>query len=187
VSIAIELPQLNQSFLDVWGVDDEIEIECLLLNKQGQPIPGQIVQVWVEDKKVGDLATNNEGSGRLTHTFKNRGQFKISCRFEGDWTYKACSQTRMIKFVDYREEAVNLFNSLLKYARRRGIRIAKEATPREIEQILQMSFKDIDSNKLDAFIGYFEKSLYSSHPFGRDCYETMFSIQKLLREFIEGA
>ena len=81
---------------------------------------------------------------------------------------------RSIRIVEYREEVIGLFNSLLQHLRSRGIHLPSEATPREIQRRVLADNSDVDEAHLDKVVRCFEEADYSLHTIGRRQYEAMY-------------
>jgi len=174
-NVSIKCPQLQLLHADIWGTNEELETVCQLFDENDQPIAGRAIRVSVEGSEIGEFTTDNQGICNPAHAFNNKGSYSISYSFGGDEVYPSCSHQMTIRVVDYREEAVGLFNAIKKSAMSKGAIITGRSTPREVEATLLNTFAGIDSEKLDRFIGYVEESLYSSHYFKRNHYADMLS------------
>jgi hypothetical protein len=138
------------------------------------------------DLKISEIITDGHGIAEYLYRFKVQGIYNITCFFNGDEKYAPANDSRAIKIVDYREEAVSLFDSMVSAARGRDAHITMKSTPREIEVIIVKSFKDIDQRKLARFITSCEEALYSSHDFTRESFIDMLNVYRPVLAHIEG-
>jgi hypothetical protein len=183
----IEFLGAGEPLLDVWGVNDALEIVCHLYDRAGFSLTARELEVSVEHYVVGQTQTDKMGISSIRYTFTTQGLYDIKCFFAGDNAYKPVNESKMIRIVDYREEAIRLFESVAGSARRRGAAITERLTPREMERIIGSSFKNIDQKKLDLFVGYSEEALYSSHDFTRKSYIDMLGIYEPIQVHLEEA
>jgi len=186
-SLYIEFPQAQAPLEDVWGINEELQILLRLFDHNGISLAARTVEVFVDGKMAGAVITDGTGSGIFRYKFAIQSMYNIGCSFAGDDANGPCSESRMIRIVDFREEAVGLFNSIVKSARSKGSKISGKLTPREIERIMVSSFGNMDRKKLDRFMGHAEIALYSSHDFTREGYIDMLGTYKTVFAFIEEA
>ena len=186
-TMEIEFPQAQPPMANVWGINDELEIAIRLFDGNGVSLASRSMEISANGRRLGQVVTGGSGSAVYRHIFKTQGAYDIGCIFDGDRFSGPCSQSRMIKIVDYREEAIGLFNIILRSTKMKNARISKKLTPREIERMMVSSFRNIDKGRLDRFIGYVEETLYSSHDFTRESYVAMLDIYNSIFAFIEEA
>lgn len=84
------------------------------------------------------------------------------------------SGAQSIRIVDYREEIVALFKTILQWARAAGVNAPEDSTPREIEANVAAKLPTVDSEALGAVVRSFEEADYSLHPMTRKQYERMY-------------
>jgi protocatechuate 3,4-dioxygenase beta subunit len=181
----VEFLGAREPLMDVWGINDALEIVYHLYDRDGFSLTAREIEVSVEHHVVGQIHTDKMGISSIRYTFTTQGMYSINGLFAGDNTYKPVNESKMIRIVDYREEAIRLFESVAGSARRRGAAIREKLTPREIERIIISSFKNVDQKKLDLLMGYSEEALYSSHDFTRKSYIDMLTIYEPIQVFIE--
>ncbi len=186
--LAIDFPQIGEAFPDVWGTGEELRIVCYAQN--GETRTGGAMEFYL-DGELRDRAGVDEGKGAFSLIINGKGEYVVGGRLE-----KAKGE-RVIRIVDYREEIVGVFNSLLQRFQATGTPMPDEATPRELEaRLLETLWSDRHSRRsgdgetsggtedagalLDLIITCFEEALYSLHPITRAHYEKMFLAQKAL-------
>ncbi len=172
--INVVLPQIKEPLPDVWGIDDELHIECMLTDGQGKPLASRHLIACIDGQINDQLATDKDGRADIAHTFKHKGEYIMECRFNGDDTCKPSQATRIIRVVDYREEIVALFAILREWAPANGAILPVGSTPREIEETISQKLQGVDSTALDTLVGCFEEADYSTHHIGRRRYEEAF-------------
>jgi hypothetical protein len=186
-SLFLEFPQSQPPLADIWGTNEELQMLMRLFDSSGISLAARPIEISVDGRRLGRAVTDGIGTAIFKYTFAVQGRYNIGCSFAGDEINGPCSESKMIRIVDFREEAVNLFNNVVRTTKVRGVRITGKLTPREVERIIISSFKDVDKSGLDRFIGYAEEALYSSHDFTRESYIAMFGSYKPVFVFIEEA
>jgi len=172
-TLAIEFPQIGESLPDVWGVGDELQISCSL--KDGhREVAAETMEVYLDKNLLSEVQVDESGKGDLVHTIQAKGEYVVGGRL------RKSKGERLIRIVDYREEIVNLFNSLLKQVQAEGTDIPSESTPREIQQRLLNAQAEINEKLVEQIIECFEEAEYSQHPMKRHHYEMMFLSQRAL-------
>ena len=187
VNISINFPQIEKELPDVWGLNDGLDIELLVTDGQGYGLAQKEIEVHVDGIPVAELRLDDKGRAELVQAFSNKGDHLVVGKFSGYEKHELTQVTRTIRIVDYREEIVALFNSLLAWAQSHVSPIPPDATPREIEQILVRKRKEIDRNVLDIVISCFEEADYSTHEIYRKHYRTMFVAQKQVKDSLRRA
>jgi len=169
MQLHIYFPDMPESFPDVWGVNDELSIKCVL--KEGNlGVPDAPINIQLEDGQSNIIKTNNDGIAHIFYTFTKKGEYVIKVTYEADGN--RLTGTKSLRIVSYREESILLFNSLLKKIEEKGIIFPQSATPRLIEkQLLKMN---LDENIVTHLIMLFEEAEYSNHEFNREKYERMY-------------
>lgn len=168
--ISILFPQITLRFPDVWGYGENLEIQAVLHGENAKPLEGKEVSVRIENDATG-FETNTEGMVSLNHVFAEKGVYTIECAFSGDDDCLPSGAVRTITIVDYREEIVSLYSSLVGWATSKGVQLPVDATPRFLESRLVKELNGIDEKALDSFLWHFEEADYSTHSTGREQYE----------------
>jgi len=172
--IDVVLPQIKEPLPDVWGIDEELHIECMLTDGQGKPpTPGYLI-AHIDGQIIDQLTIDKDGKADIAHTYKHKGEYAIECRFNGNDTYRPSQATRVIRIVDYREEIVALFAILREWAPANGVILPADSTPREIEGAISQKLQGVDNTALDTLVRCFEEADYSTHHIGRKRYEEAF-------------
>jgi len=185
-TITINFPGIEDQLPAVWGLGQILVTEALLVDSQGIPLNRKGIIALAGQKTLGTIATDQEGRANILLTFNGKGDYIISCQFAGDSRHQPADATKAIRIVDYREEIIAIFDSLIDWAKGRGIAIPKDATPREIQRSLANRFNIIDHHALEKVIWTFEEADYSTHPISRQQYKTMFLSAKRMRTSAEG-
>lgn len=172
--IDIDFPQIKNPLPDVWGIGEDLQIECVLANEQGRPLKKSQIEVCIDGQSIEQLVVNGQGKVSFIRTFQGMGEHTVACRFEGDCMYQPARLIRSIRIVDYREEIVGLFAALREWAGVCGVILPPESTPRSIETKLTRQLAGIDDISLDTLVRCFEEADYSIHRIGREQYEEAF-------------
>ena len=181
ITLSIEFPQIEASLPDVWGLDEDLDVICRLINSEGIPLAAKALDFLI-GKNKSIITTDADGIGTLRCTFSKKGQFKLTARYNGEPGIEKASVNRLIRIVDYREEIVDLFNALLDWLPKIGINLAPKATPREIQQNILNSKTNIPEPAIVQVISCFEEADYSLHSLSRNNYRTMYLAQKEIRD-----
>ncbi|MBA7558278.1 hypothetical protein ES705_51076 [subsurface metagenome] len=142
--IDIDFPQIKNPLPDVWGIGEDLQIECVLANEQGRPLKKSQIEVCIDGQSIEQLVVNGQGKVSFIRTFQGMGEHTVACRFEGDCMYQPARLIRSIRIVDYREEIVGLFAALREWAGVCGVILPPESTPRSIETKLTRQLAGID-------------------------------------------
>lgn len=178
-SLALQLPQIQPPLPDVWGVGEELVIRCVLSEGEGAGLSGERVELSISGGPTIGLVTGEDGAVEHSYTFSEKGAYLISCSTPGGEGSRPLKAHRLLRVVDYREEVVGLYNSLLERARGRGLEIPREATPRDVQRIIGEG-EGADPDALERVVALFEEAEYSLHPIGRRHYEEMYLAQARL-------
>jgi transglutaminase-like putative cysteine protease len=179
--LKIYFPGIAPPFPDVWGINEELEINFKLLDPSGRIISGGKLNIRVKDRQTA-LTTGDDGTAGLLLTFSEKATYTIEAVYDGTGEIKGVKAERTIKIVDYREEIVYLYKSLKDWFYDRGLPFPLEATPREIQEIVTASKLGIPSEVLAKLVEYFEEADYSLHPVNRENYLRMYLVQREVRE-----
>ncbi|MBT3362340.1 MAG: hypothetical protein HN929_05080 [Chloroflexi bacterium] len=183
----VQFPYVAAPLEGIWGTNEKLKIVCKLTDIASEPVATRSIEVLANDNRISEIITDGHGTDVYMCRFKVQGIYNVTCFFNGDGKYAPSNDSRAIKIVDYREEAVSLFDSAVNASRHRDIYISRKSTPREIESVIVASLKDIDQRKLDRFITFCEEALYSSHDFTRESFIDMLNVYRPVLEHIEGA
>jgi len=181
-SLAIEFPQIQRPFPDIWGLEDTLEIVCHLTGQQGDVLAGKPLEVYIGSELITQLTTDKSGTGKLDYTFTEKGQYEMIVRAKEEPGVKGVSARRTLRIVDYREEIVNLFEALVNWFRNLGIELDMKLTPREIEYRVLNAGKGIPEKDMDKAVSCFEETDYSLHSINRSHYQAMYLMQREIRE-----
>ncbi|MFC2059280.1 DUF4129 domain-containing transglutaminase family protein, partial [Chloroflexota bacterium] len=182
VSLTMEFPQIETPYPDVWGIGDDLEITCRLKGPYGETLTDKTLEIYLGKELIDKVSTDNNGIARLRHIFPEKGQYGITTNFRGEPGIKSAAVNRMVRIVDYREEIVSLFNSLVDWLRSLGLEISTNTTPREMEYLTLKSDKSVPEAALDRAVSCFEEADYSQHPIRRADYQAMYLAQKEINE-----
>ncbi len=160
---------------DVWGVGEEVSITVSVTAEGGLAVAGAIVEVWVADDDPPQLGVvGNDGEYSFSWIGAEPGEYPVSVEFAGDYDYRASSESRSLRVVDFREEIVRLYGLFWDWAKERTDGVTERSTPREVELILVSQGLPISQKALDELISRFEEADYSEHPIARRHYEAMY-------------
>jgi hypothetical protein len=182
ISLKIEFPWINRVFPDVWGIGDELEIFCVLLDPNGNEMVAKSLEVTIGSETL-KTTTDDSGTVKLRHTFKQKGEYNIKARFSGETKGENIRSERNLRIVDYREEIVSLFKHLTGWLSDFGIKFEYEATPREIQRATLHSKEGLPAESLEYSISYFEEADFSTHTIRRNAYEGMYLAQKNVTQY----
>jgi len=172
MSLEVAFPSIKEPFPEVWGVGEPFRIS-VRLKRRGKPVKGTIrVSIDGERKEV-RLPPSGEWN---TERKFDKGTHKVAVEYTAGKTKLVAE--REVRVVDYREEVVRMFNSVIASLREEGIDAKGDFTPREIQREAQARIKKIDGEALDELIGIFEVANYSLHEIGREEYEAAYLSSK---------
>jgi transglutaminase-like putative cysteine protease len=181
ISLKIGLPQIKNQFPDVWGIGDELEIACYLLDQDGNPLDASSLEIII-GQETHNVTTDKSGTAKIQYTFKKKGEYILAATFKGVPGSGNIHTDRPLRIVDYREEIVSLFKTLTDWLRNIGIEFTSEATPREIQRAVQQSGSDTPVSPLEDSVSCFEEADFSLHPISRNAYEKMYLAQQKIKE-----
>ncbi|MBN1188627.1 MAG: transglutaminase domain-containing protein [Dehalococcoidales bacterium] len=182
ITLSIEFPDIEFPFPDVWGEGEDLRAICSLKKTDGTPLAAKQIDLLI-GKSANRVTTDAGGSVIVQCTFQKKGQYQVSARYSGENDQEPLLTVRTIRIVDYREEIVGLFKSLLEWLRNKGLDLPSRATPREIKQIISESSRVISPAALAKIIVCFEEADYSMHTIDRTNYKTMYLAQKEIRDY----
>ncbi|MGC9308927.1 MAG: hypothetical protein ACP5FL_09165, partial [Thermoplasmatota archaeon] len=165
----VQFPQIQSPFPAVWGTNDELTIQCIL-KQHKEKVADASIKLYI-DKNLQDTPISDiNGTAEIYHTFTQKGSHTVKASYETDDA--SATDTESVTIVEYREEAIRLFNTVLEKINETGVQIPKAATPRTIKKhLLKMN---ADREAAHRLINIFEEAEYSNHPFSRDKYEQMY-------------
>jgi len=179
--LTIEFPQIGEPLPDVWGVGEELTIALRLTDEVGTGLVAPL-EVLISNEGIIQTTTDKDGRAEIRHTFKHKGQYNITVKYEESTGGNKASAVGAIRIVDYREEIVSLFNTLVAEFRGMGISIAEEFTPRKIQYLVLNADKGIPEKALEDAVYCFEETDYSLHPITRKHYEIMYLAQREIKQ-----
>ncbi|NLE08697.1 MAG: transglutaminase domain-containing protein, partial [Dehalococcoidales bacterium] len=170
----IVFPRMTAPLDDVWGQNEDMEIEAVLKNSTGVPLSNKKLTINVKNEIDLELLTDSQGKALLCHIFREKGTFTVTLLFSGDGHYHLSETERTVRIVDYREEVIKLYGHLVEEVTNLKIKVPVDVTPRFLEAILIRGVQDIDERALNRFLWYFEEADYSTHDIGREQYLNAF-------------
>lgn len=179
-SLTMAFPQLTPSLPLVWGRGEPLAAVFDLRGEDGNGIPEARLRLGAVGPEHGWLTAGADGRCAVELVFEEPGTLTISCAFEGTAGLLPSHAVSQLRIVDYREEAVRLFNSYLAPFRTAGV-LPKDATPREAEVVLVSRQLVGEVRALDTLITVFEEANYSLHPITRRQYERAFTAHTKLQ------
>jgi len=181
VTLRLEFPEIETTLPDVWGLEEELEIDGFLSNSEMVPLAGKPLELYI-GKHLFNMATDALGIGLLKCSFKKKGLYKLSAIYNGEPGIENAEDERLIRIVDYREEIVALYKNFIAGLHGFDIDLNQDATPREVHQSIKQSGIKIPEIALNKVIDIFEEANYSLHPISREQYEIMYLAQKEIFE-----
>jgi transglutaminase-like putative cysteine protease len=181
IILSIEFPGIVSPLPDVWGAGEELKVICRLQKADGAPMPSRQLDLLI-GKNANRVSTDAGGLVTVQCTFQKKGQYQLVARYSGDTNSEPLITRRTVRIVDYREEIVDLFKSMLEWLRSKGLNLPSKATPREIKQMIFEAKWVVTPAALDNIIVCFEEADYSLHTIERKNYITMYLAQKEIRD-----
>ena len=182
ISLNIEFPLINGVFPDVWGIGDELEIFCVLLDPNGNAMDTKRLEINIGSKML-EAITDKSGTAKLRYTFKQKGEYLVKAKLSGEARGENIKGERMLRIVDYREEIVSLFKNLTGWLLDFGVSFAPQATPREIQRATLRAKEELPAASLETTVSYFEEADFSIHDINRNTYEQMYLEQKKITQY----
>ncbi|MBI4312213.1 MAG: DUF4129 domain-containing protein [Chloroflexi bacterium] len=169
----VTFPDIVSPFPPVWGVGEALTVEAAVSEAEsGAPLQGSSLTVGGHESQP--FQTDAAGLARFRVRYNAKGQQTVAASFPGDPMHLPASGAQSIRIVDYREEIVALFKTILQWARAAGVNAPEDSTPREIEANVAAKLPTVDSEALGAVVRSFEEADYSLHPMTRKQYERMY-------------
>ena len=173
--LEVSLLKENPDLPEVWGVEEQVRVQCHLLSEDGHGIAGASIEVRFGDGEgQGQETIDDEGCCVASWLGAAPGTYLVSVEYEGDDQHIGSSSQCEFRLVQFREEVVRLYNTFLQRVRERLPRVSSEATPREFEQIVVSSELQVDQRALGRVMDLFEEAEYSERQIGRTEYEAMY-------------
>ena len=176
--LRIVLPDIDGPLPNVWGVNDRLRIKIIpdINVLRGKESLG--LEVLVDEESTASAELTPGGSVQLSYVFVRKGEHAVRAILRRSWQQPWDTEIRII-VVDYREEMIRLYNSLLEKLEGRGVKSPGLMTGREIERAM-LSLPNSNPEVLNKITALFEKAEYSNHPIARRDYETMYMSMKEL-------
>jgi hypothetical protein len=170
--LRIVLPDIDAPLPNVWGINDRLRIEIAPDSKiiGREEKPGLEVLIDEEPTTSAELAPGR--NVELSYVFVEKGEHAVRAVLRRSWQQPWNTEIKVI-VVDYREEIVTLYNSLLEKLEGRGIKAPRQMTGREIERDV-LSLLNPNPEVLYRITALFEKAEYSNHQIARKDYELMY-------------
>ena len=181
LEIALVKPAEDLPF--IWGVGETVHANIMLLDDSGEGVGGRTVTVMIDerDQPVG-LLTDADGRCRTSWTGTVPGTYRVAADFAGEDQYLPSSAHHELEVVDFREDVVRRYNSLLPWVREREPLISEQTTPREMEAMVVAGETPIDHRALEVVIARFEEADYSLHEIDRPRFEAMYRARRKIVE-----
>lgn len=173
-------PDIKETFPDVWGINEEIRIKCILDGQVAQKIWKGDAEIFVDKTRLAKDTLSLDHSVDVSYTFKKKGEHVVSAVFTDESNKIREISEKKIRIVDYREEIVRLYNVFLQRISQEGIELKENMTAREIEyKILRRG--NFNPCNVREVTDCFEKAEYSNHSIMRGNYESMYLALKELQ------
>ena len=173
LDLALVKPAEDLPFM--WGIGEPVHVNIMLLDDSGEGVGGRTVTVVIdeEDQPTG-LLTDAEGRCRTIWSGSVPGTYRVAADFAGEDQYLPASAHHELEVVDFREDVVRRYNSLLPWVREREPLISEQTTPREMEVMVVEGGTPVDHRALEIVIARFEEADYSLHEIDRHRFEAMY-------------
>lgn len=173
LALRIHFPEISDSFSNVWGVGEDLQIECEL-DEKGRRSPEQnAVEFFVNEERIAKDRLSEENRVTFSHAFTETGQYEVMATLIGEsWRHSIKAEVKL-RIVSYREELVRLYDVFLQHLIQHDVGLKESMTAREIERLL-VGRDGFDSENLEIVRNCFEDAEYSDHPMNRRSYETMY-------------
>ncbi len=178
--ISILFQQIKSPFPDVWGINELLTAQISLTKKE-TPLTGE-VEIQIGNNPIKKMKTDTEGTASIDFKIPTKGTINVTAKYQQE--SDNVTATRSLKIVDYTEEIVAIFKDVFNLGKGSGIRMNKDTSPREFQQLILGASNQQTDSSLERFITTFEVADYSLYTLGRPEYEHMFlgsiSIKQLL-------
>jgi len=182
LKLEIGFPGIVQPLPDVWGIGDDFDVACQLRDVDGQPMTAKPIEISM-GSPITTLTTDNTGSSMVTLAFSEKGFFEIEAAYlSGNENEPGSQVFKMIRIVDYREEIIAEYKTLLEWFSQKDVSISQDISPREAEQLILNSGLPVSPDSVETVIACFEEATYSMHPITRQNYVKMHFAHEEIRE-----
>ena len=182
IRLSIEFPGIESLLPDVWGINDEFETICRLVDGEGVPLADKTIQISLGEQNR-KITSDSDGAGRALFTIKDKGSYRVTAGYESESGVENATASRVVRMVDYREEIVDLYNELSVWVIKSGIPLSQDATPREFEGVLLRERRGIPAVAVNKVVRNFEEADYSLHLIKRGNYKETFFARKEMKEY----
>lgn len=177
--ISILFQQIKSPFPDVWGINESLTAQITLTKKE-TPLTGEI-EIQIGNNPIKKIKTDTNGTATIDFKVPTKGTINVTAKYPQE---PNVTSTRSLKIVDYTEEIVAIFKDVFNLGKGSGIRMNKDTSPREFQQLILGASNEQPNPSLENFITLFELADYSLYSLKRLDYEQMFlgslSIKQLL-------
>ncbi len=170
--VAIEFPQIQGEFPDVWGVGEPLDVVFRLEDKTLaalRQVPGLRVQLNGETFQP----VFTRGVATVRRVFPSVGERSLVADLQLKNEPHPRQTRRTVRIVEYRTEIADVFTSFRQEASQAITPIREDATPWEIYDLLTSANPNVPGNLLREIVSSFEEAKYSNHPVTRSTYERM--------------
>jgi len=180
--LKIILPDIEPNLPSVWGVNESLTVQGLMLTEEKVPSVGETLSLLLNETQLVSAETDSQGKITYAETFDVAGIHRMTLlhREEGLRT------SLDIKIVDYREEIIRLFNNRFREARERFQSVRDNYTARELYMYLRKETPEPCHELLRELVFIFEEANYSLHDVDRGQYTLFFRAMRKYREALDG-
>ncbi len=176
----IGFPDIRTPFPKVWGVRDNLRIECTLDGSPRTKQKENEVELVVNHKTLGKDQLSRNQPAIFSHTFDEKGVHEVGARLISKPRRQSMEAETTVRIVDYREEIIRLYKAFLQHLGYQGVDWKDEMTAREVERLL-LDTGGFEPKSLHRVMDCFERAEYSAHKVRRENYEAMYlSVRELI-------
>lgn len=180
--LKILLPDIEPNLPSVWGVNESLTIQGLMLNEEKEPSAGETLSLLLNETQLVSAETDSDGKITYTEAFDAAGIHRLILHHRGE----DLKTDLDIKIVDYREEIIRLFNNRFMEAREMFQSVRDNYTARELYLYLRKETPGPCHEPLRELVFIFEEANYSLHEVNRGQYTDFFGAMRTYREALDG-
>jgi len=170
--LEIIFPDIKPPLPDVWGVNEDLEIIVSFKASEDMDTDDLKIELLKDREKLGEKTTGKDGVANFKYVFDTKGEYVLGCRVSGDRDNLPSEVEKVLRIVDYREEAIKLYNEFLEHIKDKDVAVREDMTPWEIlrEISKRMRINETIEGYAGTIIEVFEKAEYSTCHIQRDDY-----------------
>jgi transglutaminase-like putative cysteine protease len=181
-NLELDFPGILPPLPDVWGVSEDFDVACRLTGPDGQPRVAKQIEISM-GSPITALTTDEAGKCAVTLSFSEKGFFEVEAGFNPPKEDEPSARAfKVIRIVDYREEIISEYKSLLEWLNQHGVAISQDHTPHEAERLILRAGLSDAQQAVASFIECFEEATYSQHPIVRSNYVKMHFAYEEIKE-----